>query len=302
MLVRLWNHAWEASMEVRTLRYFLAVADAGSVTAASARVLVAQPSISRQLRSLEAELGVELFLREGRRMRLSPAGKRFLPIVRDLVARADSARATMTALASGVQVPVSVAAHPTTISDVIAPFVARSGPGSLIPTFVPASADGAYERLARAEVDVAISAARPPQRAELILVARFPIWAQVPDGHPSTTRSAPLAITDLVGERLIVLDATHATRRTFDEEVSRAGLVYEPAAVVGLPRIAQALAASGAGIAIVTDDPTYGLRGIQVEGRSGPLQIMLHAAWDRTHYAGSVIRAYVEALAAHCAG
>ena len=52
-------------MELRTLRYVLAIVDHGSVTAAARHVHVAQPAISRQVQALEAELGVELFVRDG---------------------------------------------------------------------------------------------------------------------------------------------------------------------------------------------------------------------------------------------
>lgn len=62
-------------MERRQLEFFLAVADAGSFTGAAARVRVAQPSLSYAIRTLEKELGVELFERLGRGVRLTPAGE-----------------------------------------------------------------------------------------------------------------------------------------------------------------------------------------------------------------------------------
>ncbi|MEN9774285.1 MAG: hypothetical protein RL322_1355 [Pseudomonadota bacterium] len=61
-------------MEFRALRYFVAVADAGSFTAASAAIHIAQPALTRQLRELERELGVQLLIRLPRGVRLTPAG------------------------------------------------------------------------------------------------------------------------------------------------------------------------------------------------------------------------------------
>ncbi|MGH3239073.1 MAG: LysR family transcriptional regulator, partial [Spirillospora sp.] len=119
-------------MELRVLRYFLAVVDAGSVTKAAEEVHVAQPSLSRQLRGLETSLGMTLFDRTGRRMRLTAAGLRFLPIARDLVTRADTARAAAAAIAGGQATRLTVAAPATTITDVIAPFLAECGPGDPI--------------------------------------------------------------------------------------------------------------------------------------------------------------------------
>lgn len=287
-------------MELRSLRYFLAIVDQGSVTAAAHHVHVAQPSISRQIQALEAEIGVELFLRDGRRLQLSSAGRRLLPIVRDLITRADSARATMTALAQGIQVQLNVAAHPTTIADVIAPFVASRGEPHATPTFVVASADAAYDALARAEVDLAISTNPPPRDSASQLVARFPIWAQVPSSHDWAGLDR-VALATVLRQPLVVLDLTHGTRRVFEDEVRRSHDSYRIAAEVGVPGIAQALAASGIGVAILTDDAAYDLRLLFIEGADGPLHISLYAAWDPTHYAAAPIREFVTSFAEHTA-
>jgi DNA-binding transcriptional LysR family regulator len=285
-------------MELRTLRYFLAIVDSGSVTAAARHVHIAQPAISRQIHGLERELGVDLFVRNGRSLRLSPAGRRLLPVIRDLIARADSARATMTALAQGIQVQLAVAAHPTTIADVIAPFVASRGDPFATPTFLVASADAAYDALARAEVDLAISTNPPPRDAASQLVARFPIWAQVPSNHAWAGHDR-VALSMLLRQPLVVLDFTHGTRRVFEDEVRRSHESYRVAAEVGVPGIAQALAASGIGVAILTDDPAYNLHKLLIDGIDGSLHISLHAAWDPTHYAADAIREFVKAFTAH---
>ena len=287
-------------MELRTLRYVLAIVDHGSVTAAARHVHVAQPAISRQVQALEVELGVELFVRDGRSLRLSRAGRRLLPIIRDLIARADSARATMTAVAQGVQVQITAAVHHTTIADVIAPFVAARGTSAVTPTFVVASADAAYEALARAEVDLAISTSPPPADVASLLVARFPIWAQVPSTD-ELARHERVPLATLLRRALVVLDLTHGTRRVFDDEVRRVNGAYRMVGEVGVAEVAQAMSASGIGVAILTDDPAYELRKLYIDGRDGPLHITLHAAWDPTHYAAATIREFAAALAAHTA-
>jgi len=287
-------------MELRVLRYFLAVVDHGSVTAAAEHVRVAQPAVSRQLRALEAELGLPLFLRDGRSLRLGPAGRRFLPIARDLIARADNARAAMTALAQGVNVSLVVAAHATTIADVIAPFVASRGPVPATPVFVAAPADAAYEALERAEVDLAISTSTPSREVASVVVAEFPVWAQIPPTHP-WAELTEVGAKALLRERLILLDRSSGTRRAFDAEVARAGGSYELAAEVGLSEIAQALAAAGRGVAVVTDDPAYGLRALPITVGDGVLHIRLHAAWNATHYAAPAIREFAQSLAVWCA-
>lgn len=76
-------------MELHQVRHFLAVVDEGGFTAAARKLYIAQPSLSQSVRRLEADLGVRLFERAGRGSRLTPAGERFLPAARMLLAGAD---------------------------------------------------------------------------------------------------------------------------------------------------------------------------------------------------------------------
>src|ERR1039458_1609888 len=112
------------AMELRQVRYFLAVVDAGSVTAASALVHVTQPSLSRQLRLFEKGLGITLFTRTGGRLVLSAAGRQFVPVARDLAARAEAAAEAAATLAAGRLQHIRIAAPGTTFTDVLAPFLA----------------------------------------------------------------------------------------------------------------------------------------------------------------------------------
>ena len=74
-------------MDQRRLEYFLAVVEEGGVTRAAGRLHVAQPSLSQALKTLEAELGLELFHRVGRRLRLSAAGEAFVGPARQVLRR-----------------------------------------------------------------------------------------------------------------------------------------------------------------------------------------------------------------------
>src|SRR5207302_11145633 len=68
-----------AEMELRHLRYFVAVAEAGSLSvAAERRLLTSQPSLSRQIRDLDDEVGAQLLTRSARGIELTPAGRAFL--------------------------------------------------------------------------------------------------------------------------------------------------------------------------------------------------------------------------------
>src|SRR5215213_9644884 len=78
-------------MTLQQLRYFLAAADHGSFSAAAAELLMAQPSLSDQIRRLEAELGVALFARAGRRLTLTEAGRMLRPHAERTLAAAEDA-------------------------------------------------------------------------------------------------------------------------------------------------------------------------------------------------------------------
>lgn len=78
-------------MEFRQLRYFVAVAEEANLTAASRRLHVSQPPVTRQIRQLEDELGVTLFVRSSKGVALTPAGVSFLAEARRLVALSQNA-------------------------------------------------------------------------------------------------------------------------------------------------------------------------------------------------------------------
>ena len=79
-------------MEIHQLRYFVAVADEGNFSRAAAKVRVAQPSLSQQIRKLEAEIGQPLFDRLPRSVVLTEAGRCFLDYARQILASIGDAR------------------------------------------------------------------------------------------------------------------------------------------------------------------------------------------------------------------
>src|SRR3979409_1900885 len=81
-----------AGMELRHLRYFVAVADAGSLTVAAQHMLhTSQPSLSRQIRDLEDEVGAQLLKRNARGIELTPAGRAFLEHARLVLSQVKAA-------------------------------------------------------------------------------------------------------------------------------------------------------------------------------------------------------------------
>ncbi len=290
-------------MELRHLRYFVAVADAGSITRAATVVRVAQPSLSRQLRQLEQEVGEPLFDRSGRRARLTAAGEVFLPLARDLVGRADRAVALMHGLAASARVALRIAAPETTVADVIAPFLATLPPEAPMIDVREALPASVHAEVLAGTADVGVSSVPPPRELTSRLLVHFPIWAYVPPDHRWSRRRS-ITIRELARERLLVLGPDHGSRRQLEAAMSDAGVSYQLAAETNVPGVAQALAAAGRGVAVVSDDARYGLRGVRIRPSGGPieLRVPLFGAWEASHYASDVIAELVDGFADYVQG
>jgi len=83
---------YSTSMDIRHLRYFVAIAEEGTISKAALRLRVAQPALSLQLRKLEAELGSELLHRTARGVSVTASGAKLLTHARDIIQRIDGAR------------------------------------------------------------------------------------------------------------------------------------------------------------------------------------------------------------------
>ena len=102
-------------MELRQLRYFLGVCEAGSLLKASTRLHIAQPALGQQIAALEDELGVKLFARSTRGMALTPEGRTFAEHAKVVLTDADRAKASVRSAATDPQGQV-VLGLPTTVA------------------------------------------------------------------------------------------------------------------------------------------------------------------------------------------
>src|SRR5438094_900080 len=83
------HFAYAPGMELRQLRYFLAVAEEGNISRAAQKIFMTQPALSRQIRALEDEIGQCLLERQAHSIRLTPAGEALLRETRELLQHAD---------------------------------------------------------------------------------------------------------------------------------------------------------------------------------------------------------------------
>lgn len=283
-------------MELRTLRYFVAVVETGSVSAAAEQVHVTQPVVSRQLQTLERRLGVQLFDRDGGRLHLSAAGRELLPRAREVLAQADAVEQAARRLSTGHLERVAISAPSTTVVDVVAPFVATLGPDDPLPSLVESRRRTSVEELQQG-ADLVVLTAPPPPGVESRDIATLPLWASVPQGHAWTDR-ATLDVAELVTGPVIALAAEFAARQILDAALETRGLVVEQLVEATHPRVAQALAAAGRGAAVVTDDPRFDLVTVPLTSAGEPLSIHLHAAWSADHHAADALSTLSDRLAA----
>src|SRR5436190_17347129 len=106
-------------MELRHLRYFVAVAEEENVTRAAERLHVSQPPLSRQIRDLEDELGVSLFERSPKSVRLTEAGRVFLNEARAVLDRVDEATRAVKAISGGASGELHVGFAPSLAVDIL---------------------------------------------------------------------------------------------------------------------------------------------------------------------------------------
>ncbi|RYB92780.1 LysR family transcriptional regulator [Nocardioides glacieisoli] len=282
-------------MELRHLRYLVAVADHGTVSRAAEQMHVTQPGLSRQLRRLEQYLGVDVFDRSAGRLSLTSAGRALVPLARDLLGQAESFRVAATFHAEGRLERLTVGAPTVTLTDVVAPFIATLADED--PTADVLSADGisSVEALTRG-ADLAIGTARPrpPYRSHPLAV--LPVWAYVPQDHAWAARRR-VTIAELAGQPLVILPAAFTARQALDDALATTGDTWDSLVEAANGTVAQALAAAGRGVAVVSDDPRYNLVPLPVElPGQGHLSIRLVSVWDSRHTAAPTLEALARRL------
>jgi DNA-binding transcriptional LysR family regulator len=287
-----------ATVELRSLRAFVAVADEGTVSAAAAGLHVAQPALSRTLQQLESELGVPLFDRARGRLTLSAAGRQLLPLARRCLDDAAELRSAASYIAAGRLREITIAASATTLADVISPFVATLREDDPTPHLRTTDGQDAA-RAVEGGADLVVTAASGVGPLDSARVGSFPVWAYVPASHPWAHHRS-VTLEDLGATTVILPPPGFLARAAVD--AAGAALAWSTRVEASDGTVAQALAAAGRGVALVSDDPRFDLRQLPVvDGSGAALRFDLHAVWDRRHPAAATLREMAERIAAFTA-
>lgn len=285
-------------MNSRSLRYFVAVADHGTVSAAAKALHITQPALSRQIKQQENQLGLKLFHREGARLALTSEGKQFLAAAREVLQVHDRAESFASALAHGQMQTVSIAAPRTSLIDVVAPFVATFSPHDPTPEVSEVVVTSGLEQ-GIAAFDLIVAPQRPPTHAAQHALASLPVWAYVHPEHPWAARKT-VTLEELAEDPIIVVPQEHKSRRVFDAAVALSDLAPRKIVEASHGRVAQALASAGRGAAVVTDDARFGLHPLKIITGTDYMQIHLYAAWRSDHHASEGLTSIAERLSIFC--
>ena len=209
-------------MDVRQLRYFLAVVDHGSANKAAAVLHVAQPSLSQAVRALERDLGVGLFRRVGRRLVLTDAGRALIGPARQAVRVLATARASV-AEVSGLRAGrVEIAVTPSQSVEPLARIikaVTEKHPRLSIAVRAAATADDVVDKVRSGRAELGLLGTHAPLADARVAVHRIGLQRFVlvcPTGGPFPP-DAVVRHEDLAGQRLIVGQPGTGMRRVVDE-------------------------------------------------------------------------------------
>ncbi|MFG1924872.1 LysR family transcriptional regulator [Cryptosporangium sp. NPDC048952] len=240
-----------SDLELRHLRYFVAVAEELSVTAAAARLGIAQQSLSQQIAALERRLKTRLFDRDTRGTRLTAVGEVFLPEARAVLERAGLATAVAARAARGEIGQVDLAFLASAANTLLPPIVRalrERFPDWELTTDAVSIAE-MVTGLRSGRYDVGFG--RPPCVDDLRtrVIATEPTCAVLPSGHPLALRGA-LHLAELKDEPWVLTprDSWLPWHVRYDAEYAAAG--YEPRVVAEGSSVQNLLALVAAGVGV----------------------------------------------------
>ncbi len=241
-------------MELRHLRYFVAVEEEGSLTlAAERRLHTAQPSLSRQIRDLEYEVGVPLLTRSVHGVALTPAGRAFLDHARLALTQAEAATQAARRAAQPAK-PAFAIGFLTSQEVEWLPYATNLIRDELLNIEMRVSSDHSTmlaDELQRGKLDIAFMRREQKPDLEYTLVAKEPLVAILPSDHPLAARES-VDPHDLADETFIGISPTpRVLRAVIKEYFEKSGLKITPHLEIDNYAMAISLVASTRGIALL---------------------------------------------------
>jgi DNA-binding transcriptional LysR family regulator len=286
-------------MNIRQLRAFAMIADAGGFARAAARLHVSQPALSRQILALEDELDVPIFDRQGHRVRLTSQGEELLRHCRRVLIEVDALRERARAVKKGQSGILRFGATPQVIEILLAEFMLEfreRHPGIEIHLFEQGGARLPVS-LERGDVHLAIMPAGDDRFRGKLLYPMY-ILAVLALGHRLAKRRI-IEVTELDDEPLLKLDSSFASHGWFDAACSLAHVSPRVLLESASPQTTIALAQSGHGVAIVPSPiriASRGVRVVPVVHRGAAIGKWAMAAWNPRRYLPPYAEPFVDEL------
>jgi LysR family hca operon transcriptional activator len=261
------------AMELRHLRYFVAVAEEGSLTlAAERRLHTAQPSLSRQIRDLEYEVGAQLMIRSAHGIELTAAGRAFLDHARLALAQVDAAREAARRAAQPAKLSFALGFLTGKEIDWLPEAIRllRDELPNIEITVSSQYSPDLADALVRGKLDVAFLR-RETRATDLMfkVVATEPFVVVLPSDHRLASYGA-INPHDMVGETFIAISNTAPVgRKVVDDYLRRSGIDIKPDHEADHLAMAMSLVASTRGVALL---PAYARNLLPSSLISRPLQ------------------------------
>jgi DNA-binding transcriptional LysR family regulator len=296
-------------MDLKRLRTFVTVAEQGSVSKAVLRLHLTQPALSRQLRDLQAELGIQLFDHVGRGLVLTSEGEQLLGECRNLLAHASSLSERAELLRSGDKGVLKLAASPVQIEAVLSTFLHRYERRypHVEMKLVEAVGPDIRSMLERGEIQLGLLL--QAERVDDSHFASYPVppVELLAACHPSfpLQRGRAIEISRLASHPLLLLDQGFLVRRTFDAACRLAGLHLKILIESRAPSNLLALAEAGHGVAVIPSvvlTHRHALRIARLTHNGKPLREPLSIVWDKRRVLPRYARDFSEMLAVHMRG
>src|ERR1700677_5089995 len=276
-------------MDSSRLRHFVAVVDHGGFTAAAHAVYVSQPALSLAVKELEAELGVALFTRTGRRVQLTPAGAALLDPARQRLRDLETGQAAVEAVAGLKAGNVTMASLPTLAADPVAPLVGafrRLYPGVRIELAAPEGTSELFDLVVARACELGLTDARDiPDTLESHTFGRQSLVLILPPGSDHV-EGAEIHLVSLAGTPFVVAPPGTSTFRLLEEgfaavhgapavavvTAQRDAIVPLVIAGAGAALVPESVARTASGLGAVTARPTPHLeRALVLIHRTAPL-------------------------------
>jgi LysR family transcriptional regulator, cyn operon transcriptional activator len=291
------------ALNLRQLQTFVAIAEAGGLARAESRLRVSQPAASRQVLALEAEFGIPLFDRVGRRIKLTSEGEDLMRRARRLLQEADSFVERARALKSGQAGTLRVGGSTQHIENVLADFLPqyrRRHPSVDIDVIEDGGAR-IPERLERGDVHLALMNAGSEDFGMRLLAPNH-VLAVVSSKHRLAGKKV-LEIAELQDESLLLLRRDFASRGWFDTACHIARIKPHVLLESSAPHTLLALARNGSAVAVMPTNvriPRDLVRALPLVHRRVSIGRWAIVAWHKERYLAPYAEQFIDELVAYC--